>query len=197
MSNFDLNDDNPFQAPTTVEVAPQNEVEGDAASIRRHHLKHEASIQGIGSLYVIGGVFSVIAGLMYVSTMAVGPGAGIGIGGNELLISSIVMLLVVGIGVLQLFTGLGMRKVRPWTKIPATILAVITLINIPIGTLLGFYILYLLHSSKGQVVLANSYQDIIAATPEIKYKTSIIVKVFVVILLVVVGLGLIAALVNA
>ena len=90
-----------------------------------------------------------------------------------------------------------MRKVRPWTKTPATILAVISFLNIPIGTLLGIYTLYLLHSSKGKVVLAEPYQQVIAQTPEIKYKTSIIVKVLVVILLVVIALGIGALVFNA
>lgn len=106
-------------------------------------------------------------------------------------------LFAVCVGIFQLMVGLGMRKVKPWVKIPATILAVLGMLNVPVGTLLSLYILYLLHSSKGKIVLAESYQQVIAQTPEIKYKTSIIVKVLVVILLLVIALAIGAAVLGA
>jgi len=175
MSNFDLNDDNPFRAPSTVEVARQNNIEGDAVAIRRHHLSHEASIQGVGSLYILGGVIVVFAGLSFAANLTNFPGGG-RLHGTEIALSLVMCASLFGIGFLYFVTGLGMKKVRPWTKIPGTLLAVIGLVVIPVGTLLSIYTFYLLYSSKGNVVLAESYQGIIAVTPEIKYKTPTYVK---------------------
>jgi hypothetical protein len=49
---------------------------------------------------------------------------------------------------------------------------------VPIGTLINAYILYLVFSRKGRTILSEDYQQVIAATPHIKYKTSIIVWIF-------------------
>lgn len=196
MSDFDPDFENPYRAPTTVDAPPPLEVDGEAAAIRREHLKHEASIQGIGSLYVLGGICLCLIGLISFGTMASLPVNGQA-GGNGFAFGLVIMILMLGIGALQFSTGLGMRKVRPWVKIPATILAALGLLSFPVGTLINLYVLYLLHSKKGQVVLAESYQNIIAQTPEIKYKTSMIVKVLAVILFAFIAFAIGAALLSA
>ena len=43
------------------------------------------------------------------------------------------------------------------------------------GTLIGFYMLYLLLSKKGTMVFSPEYKEIIAQTPHMKYKTSPVV----------------------
>ena len=196
MSDTNQDFDNPYRAPVAVDMPSPDQVDDDAVVIRRTHLKHEASIQGIGSLYVLGGVLSVLLsvpmGYGFLAATRFGAGMG-GAGGTEIALMLAIMLLIVGIGVFQLIVGLGMRKVKPWVKIPAMVFSLLGMLNIPIGTLLGIYTLYLIFSAKGNVVLAESYQRVIAQTPEIKYKTSIIAKVFVVILLVFLAIGLGAA----
>ena len=60
--------DNPY-APTPG--TPGGYVQGpmfdisDAEAIRKQHLNHEASIQGMGSLYLLGGFFGSLLGLAY------------------------------------------------------------------------------------------------------------------------------------
>ena len=63
-------------------------------------------------------------------------------------------------------------------KIPATIFSAIGLLSVPIGTLINGYILYLIYSAKGNMVFSEEYRKVIAATPNIKYKTSIIIWIF-------------------
>ena len=196
MSDFDPDLNNPYRAPVTADAPPPQNIDGDAAQIRREHLKHEASLKGIGALYILGGIFAVLAGFSSFMSLTAMRNE-VQIGGTELTFALVIAAVILGIGVLQFAVGLGMRKVKPWVKIPATIVAAIGLISIPVGTLLGFYVMYLIHSSKGQVVLTESYQQVMAQTPEIKYKTSIIVKVLLVILLVVLALGIGAAVFNA
>jgi hypothetical protein len=195
MSDFDPDLNNPYRAPVTADAPPLQDVEGEATTIRREHLNHEASIQGIGSLYVLGGILSAIGGLAFLAGGIAAPNAG-GAGMDFAFVIGLV-LLAVCIGIFQLAVGLGMRKVKPWVKIPATVLAAVGLLHIPVGTLLSVYVLYLLHSSKGRVVLDESYQQVIAQTPEIKYKTSIIVKVLVVILLLFLALAIGGAVFSA
>jgi hypothetical protein len=54
------------------------------------------------------------------------------------------------------------------------------------------YILYLLFSKKGATVFSEEYQRVIAATPEIKYRTSIVIWILLALLLLLIGVGLLA-----
>lgn len=119
---------------------------------------------------------------------------GVGIGGAILDEHSI----VAKVGIIGLFAGLMFLYVRvgTWLRVldrrartPATILAAIGLLAFPLGTLINGYILYLLQSKKGTMVFSQEYKQVIEATPEIKYKTSILIWV----LLGIVLLGLLAA----
>ncbi len=203
MSNFDPDFENPYRAPTTVDAPPVDAFDTEAAAIRRTHLNHEVSIQGIGSLYVLGGILFLLWEVLLLSWGVFASGTVTVVpttrqpGGIELTFGLVTMVLIVGLGALQLFTGLGMRKVKPWVKVPASIVAVLGLWSFPLGTLINVYVLYLLHCKKGRVVLAESYQHVIAQTPEIKYKTSIIVKVLAGILFAFIAFAVVAALMSA
>jgi hypothetical protein len=75
--------------------------------------------------------------------------------------------------------GWHLRKLDPRAKIPATLLAILGLLAFPIGTLINIYVLYLLHSAKGKYVFSPEYRAVITATPQIRYKMSIIVWIFI------------------
>jgi hypothetical protein len=62
-------------------------------------------------------------------------------------ISFLIVLIIVGM--LPLLVGFGFRKRRPWLKPSAKALAIISLINIPIGTALGIYTIKFFRSDAG------------------------------------------------
>ena len=64
-------------------------------------------------------------------------------------------------------------------------LSAIGLIGFPVGTLINAYVLYLLLSKKGRTIFTPAYLDVIAATPHVKYRTSIIVWIFLALIVVV------------
>jgi hypothetical protein len=66
-------------------------------------------------------------------------------------ITFVVLMMVVGI--LPLVIGIGFRKRAGWLKPPAVALAIVSFINIPIGTALGIYTIKFLRSQAG----ANLY----------------------------------------
>ena len=70
------------------------------------------------------------------------------------------------------------------------------LLSFPVGTIINGYILYLLFSKKGERVFSADYQAIVDATPHIKYKTSIIVWIFLVLLLLMIGAAVIVPMLN-
>ncbi len=97
-----------------------------------------------------------------------------------------------GLGLLQGYAGLGLRRLTNSGRVLGIVFGVIGLIGFPIGTLISLYILYLLLSQKGKTVCSEHYRQVVAQTPHIKYKTSMVVwvllgLVFLLIALVVVG----------
>lgn len=135
--------------------------------IRRTHLNHEASLQSVGSLYLLGAVVAVINSV----AMILQPGP------NGISLFTLASLLAVA--ALQCWVGLKLRKLDPTAKIPATVLAALGLFLFPIGTIINLYVLYLLHSGKGKTVFTPEYRAVINVTPQIKYNVSIIVWLFV------------------
>ncbi|MCS7470692.1 hypothetical protein NZK35_28910 [Stieleria sp. ICT_E10.1] len=182
---------NPY-APTS-HVSETEGFESDVESFRRRYLSHEASIKSIGFLYLIPGVlllvfFVAMLGVAAVSLLVDGNG----MQGMGLVEAALVVGIYGGLGSVQIYTGLGLRRFKIAARRLATVFSVIGLLMFPFGTLINGYILYLLQSQKGKVVFSESYQDAIRRTPHIKYQTSLIVKVLVVILFAVIGLGITA-----
>ncbi len=158
----------------------------DAPDIRRQHLGHEASVKAVGSLYLFGAIIGFLAGVAFLFVPF-----------NDLHGSSIasvgVAAFMLVLSVLYFWIGRGLRGLKPVARIPSGILAGIGLIGFPMGTLINGYILYLLFSKKGTMVFSDEYKQIIADTPDMKYRTPIIVWIIVVLLLGAVALGIFGA----
>jgi hypothetical protein len=154
---------NPYAAPvaSVEDVSPNAEAE----AIRQAHITHEASIKAVGFLYYLGGVLVTIAGLASLAGRPDSGGVGVAI-----------FLVIVGIG--QFFAGWGVRALTKWGRVLGCVLSGLGLLAFPIGTAINAYILYLFLSKKGRTIFAPEYQDVIAATPHVKYRTSILVWIF-------------------
>lgn len=164
---------NPY-APPKAPVEDVVPFAGEADAIRREHIQREAAIRSIGILYYLGGGLLLLAAVSFLG----------GFGGQRLgRVVPVVLSLAFGLGLL--FLGRGIRGLRPWARITAIVVAILGLLNPPAGTLINIYILYLLFSEKGRRIFESDYPDIIAATPEVKSRTSIVVWVFLGILVLV------------
>ena len=167
-------DENPYQPPKSDISDPSSE----AIKVREAHIGHEASIRAFGLLYYLAGVMFGLGGLGQLilatekfETLLFAMGAGI-------------LLL----GVIYLWIGHGLRRLSSKVRHIAGVFAVIGLLGFPIGTILNGYLLYLLYAKKGKMVFSEKYQQVRAATPEIKSRTSIIVWFFLILILVLIGL---------
>src|SRR6185369_16016455 len=58
-------------------------------------------------------------------------------------------VLMITVGLLPLLIGFGFRKRSGWLRTPAIALAIVSLINIPIGTALSIYTIKFLRSPAG------------------------------------------------
>jgi hypothetical protein len=166
-------DQNPYQAPAAeiAEVIPG--VSADAVEIRQEHIGHEASVRSIGILYYIGAIAMILTG--GISLFALSD--------DVADVSLFLTVFFIGFGVLYLWMGSALRALSSKVRHVAGVFAGLGLLGFPIGTLINGYILYLLYSKKGKMVFSEEYQAIRQATPDIKYKTSVIVWVFLIIIL--------------
>jgi hypothetical protein len=165
--------ENPYAAPSTDSFSLDSG-NTPSTSTRRAYLKHEASVKSIGTLYVLGGlvlIFSAVAGI-YAAASANDTSSVVGYSIGVLTIS-----------ILQLWLGFSLRKLKKGARIPAIIVAVIGLIGFPIGTVISAYILYLLCCQKGKMVFSVEYAQVMADTPEIKYRTSTLSWIILILLI--------------
>ena len=181
-----------------------------AELIRKSHLSHEANIQGFGCLYTLGGILGILGAIFYVGIGILVMAGGVvpkglesmvfGAGGDQLVsggLTTLVGVVFLAIAVAQLFAGRSMQTLNPSGKILAIVVAAIGMLQFPCGTLISGYLLYLLVSAKGRTVFSSAYKEVMQATPHIRYRTSIIVWIFLFILIGVILLGVLAAIFGA
>lgn len=190
---------NPYAAPK-AEIGSDFAVEmqSDDEAIRKKYLNHEASVRAIGALNYLGGVVWVTAGL-FLTGWSVLLMSGVlprGADSPEKWLYGAMGVGLLALGVLVFLLGRGLRRFRPWARWSEVALASIgALANVaqlnPFGLLFPVYFLYVMLSKKGTMVFSPEYQAVRARTPHIKYKTSLIVKIAVVLLLTVLCLAIV------
>jgi hypothetical protein len=62
------------------------------------------------------------------------------------------VILFLAVGLLPLLVGFGFRKRAPWVKPLGTLVAIISLVNIPVGTALGVYTMKFFRSEAGRAL---------------------------------------------
>ncbi|MDI1315312.1 hypothetical protein [Prosthecobacter sp.] len=172
---------NPYAAPQAqvLQTTSRDEL------IREEHINTEATIKSVGILYYLGAFALILYGVLMIIT-------GIRTGRDSLLVSIIIGVVLLAVGTGQGIVAYGLRRLQSWARIPTIILSSIGLLGFPIGTLINIYILIKVSGQQGKFIMTPEYQQIIAATPHVKRKTSIVVWVILIVLLLVL-IGIIAA----
>ena len=159
--------------------------------IRQEHIKHEASVKSVGILYFLAATALI---LLSVSLMTVTLGGSRSSDLGVFFVAASFFGLLLGVALI--WVGIGVRGLKSWARIPAGILSGIGLLYLGLGTIVNAYILYLLFCQKGKTVFSDEYKRVIAETPHIKYRTSIVVWVLLGLLLLLIGMAMVAALVG-
>jgi hypothetical protein len=154
-------------APPYASVVSRAAANAEAA--RLEHLAHESSVRSIGTLYYIGGFWMLLAGGSLVYDAITLPAASADFSARDIGIGFLVLSLV------SFVVGWGVRRLKRWAGGAAVVLSAITALAVPVGTVIGGYLLYVLLAAKGRRVLASDYASIVAATPHLKCRTSIAV----------------------
>jgi hypothetical protein len=188
--------DNPFASPLTESRSLGDHASTEAESVRRQYLSHEASCKSFGFLFLLGGVLTAIYFVVMVIVVIVSLIGPVPLGPAEVGIVFVSTLVLGAVSTALLSIGRGVRRLDSGYRVPAIVLCCLGLLGFPIGTLIHGYGLYLFVSEKGQFVFSDAYRDIRRQTPHIKYKTSIVVWIFVgllVLVLMLAMLGLVIA----
>lgn len=192
MADFELppkrfaGNDNPFAAPESdFNPAPASTSDlANAERIRNEHIGAEASVRAIGALNILGSIFMIIAGIVLIF-------AGIyAENGEEKGVSIGLGSFYFGFGILSFLVGRGLRKLKNWARITSAIMSIPGILS-PIVWLILYYLL----NKKAVYVCTPEYAQIREMTPHVKYKTSIVVK-FLLGLLLVVFLLIMAGLIS-
>jgi len=219
-------DQNPFEAPLAEigDRAIDLGGDGDAELIRRHHLGRERSIRSIGLLCyltaALAGLFAGVAALAAAGVIDVNRRADPASAGMQTL------LFVAGIAIYGVVAGVsaamgfGLRRLQVWARWTMMVLSMLALLYLlmmaavlmagvlPVpnpGGIAAFlllfdvilgYVFYLLVTPRAGVVFSPEYREVIAKTPGIRTRTSLVVKIAlslliaVIVLFAVVGLAM-------
>jgi hypothetical protein len=112
--------------------------------LHQHSIQRHITI--LGWLYIVGqALFMVIGGFMFVLLAEIGVASG----EAEVIrmfgaVGTAVGILLVVLGVPGLVAGYGLLTRKPWARLLAIVMGVLSLVNFPIGTTLGLYTLWVL-----------------------------------------------------
>lgn len=157
---------NPYKAPN-ASVKDHVDPRDDAEAIREAHVRHEVLLKSVGSLYGLVSFATLLAAVAMFAVMIMGSER------DGVAFATLGGLIYLGLGAATGFMAWGFRTLKPWVKIPGTILSGIGLLGIPVGTMINGYILYLIWCAQGQRVLSPDYRDIIARTPHVRYRRTV------------------------
>jgi hypothetical protein len=120
----------------------------------------EQHVKILGVLNIVWGAMGALGGLVLLVIFGGAYGlVGAAIGSNPgahvalpiiAIIGSILALFLLIVSVPSIIAGIGLLYFKPWARILALVISVLHLFNIPIGTALGIYGLWVLLSQEGQ-----------------------------------------------
>ncbi|HEX8162860.1 MAG TPA: hypothetical protein VF538_13400 [Pyrinomonadaceae bacterium] len=114
----------------------------------------------LGWLYVAFGILGLLGGLLVllgagIAGVAAGAkgeaGAGLLAGGILFFVS----ILIAVLSVPNILAGWGLLKRKSWSRVLAIVLGALSLLSIPVGTLLGIYTIWALTKPESQALLRD------------------------------------------
>jgi len=119
--------------------------------------KAEDHVNILGWLYIGMSILGILAGL-FVLVILVGVGFLVGdpeVIGILVFTGILVAALLVVLSVPGIIGGIGLLKKQPWARILVLVLGFLNLLNIPLGTLLGIYTIWVLMQEEAAEVFSS------------------------------------------
>ena len=112
--------------------------------------EHNKTLATLHFVYGAMHALTLIGLLLLVVVVEVATPTGNAISGSWIVVGVVAfVVLLFAVGLMPLMVGYGLMKRKTWVKPLALVLAIISLVNIPIGTALGIYAFRFLRSEGG------------------------------------------------
>jgi hypothetical protein len=101
----------------------------------------ETNIKILGWLHIVMGIFGAIMGALVLFILL---GTGLITGDREAMsiltiVGTVIAIALSLISLPGIITGVGLINMRPWARVLALILALVNVLNFPLGTILAIY----------------------------------------------------------
>jgi hypothetical protein len=136
---------------------------------RTVHRVHEARVRILGIVFMVRGGLRLGTMAIAAISYAWDPSSINEDFGGLAMLGTFGVLYTVA-GALSAAGGWGMHQLKPWGRVAGLVVSAISLLSIPVGTLLGVWGGVLLLTPKGRRVLAPDYAAIRTATPYLRWK---------------------------
>lgn len=138
----------------------------DPEAVRRAFLTVEARVRGVGALFMLfGGLACLGAALSVLGTTLGSANAD-----PADTVETPTLVLASLWGCAAVWTGWGLRLLNPSVRPIAIALGVLSLLSVPIGTVIGAYALATLLPKRGQALFSPEYAQVRRLTPHMQYK---------------------------
>ena len=117
----------------------------------------DSHVKTLGLACILVGGFGGLAAIIYFGLFA-GPASSAAYGPviGYLVTGWMLLMLILMIPCVAL--GVGLLNLRPWTRSIGTIIAILELLNFPIGTALGIYALWILMSPEADQLFTPRFK---------------------------------------
>lgn len=132
-------------------------------------------VKVLGVLFIVFGALSVCAALLVGLGVGIAGGiVGANAGGSEEAAVALPIIGVAGTALVifllalalpGLIAGIGLLKYQPWARILGIVLCIINLINLPFGTILGVYGLWVLFNKETEALFAGGSRGPLVTNP--------------------------------
>ena len=221
MSSAPPEEVNPYRAPVaTISGATSLDLDSDIELTRRTYLNHEASVKSLGTLYYVAAFFAGLFAIFYALAgmgLIIPPSRdGIEITNLRLFMAIASVAALVGVAI-NAGLGYGLRHLQVWSRWVILVLAGLFTVMVVVGlvvmafidpyfaglgaavysipTLIAIYIFYLMYSAKGAMVFSPGYREVVRQTPHIRYRTSIVIKILLGLVIALISFGVIASII--
>lgn len=116
----------------------------------------DTHVKVLAALYIIFGVLGTLAGLALMALLGVMGAAGAASDPDAWMALPVLGLTGAALGAFMLMlslpgivAGIGLLKFRPWARIVTIVLSALNLMNVPFGTIVGVYGLWVMLSDEG------------------------------------------------
>ncbi len=153
---------NPYAAP---QIGPEeaDPFQQDDRTVREKFIDCEANIKSIGGLIVLGGtIIAGVCGIMALVSIADDSFAGFAL-----------CAVIFGCGVGQAVVGVGVNRLRTWSRPVAVAVCGFWMLAVPLGTIIGGASLWYLARPTAKYVFTHEYREIIQRTPGVCFRTSV------------------------